>query len=403
MDMDMDMDMNMNHHTSLKTATHPGNAGNRPTYNWNLQTSNHGPETIARPGGYSILLRQESKDTNIPSMINEKDDSSGSSQDCSKLEETPRKRFFKFFNCCANTNVISSTNGSSGRSGSSTSVSLNVLERKSKILSYKRGIWLSKNSIISQYSRMQRLVVEIHACLDNLVRVPVSDEEVESWACLIYESMSAPSRTFHGVQHVFDISHEADDIQKLSAFFHDCIYYTIDGELSPEQSRILDGIIVEKDDIICLTENNLEPNMEMVTTIFGFEKGQKLNPFLGLNEFLSAALSVRCYASVLDSTDLAKIATCIEATIPFRGKDENGLGPMNHLYNRLEKANEMHDLGMSRKTIVESVQRAADLGNRDASNFALADRAVFLSNTWNLLPESNGIIKYFGFRILHMH
>jgi len=44
---------------------------------------------------------------------------------------------------------------------------------------------------------------------------------------------------------------------------------------------------------------------------------------------------------------------------------------------------------MGEGEIIESTQRAADLANRDVANFSTPERAVFLSNTWNLLPESN--------------
>jgi hypothetical protein len=238
---------------------------------------------------------------------------------------------------------------------------------------------------VSDFSRMQRLVMEMTNCILFLDNSMVPHQEVEKWACVVYESMSASSRTFHGVQHVFDISIGADQVQKLAAFFHDCIYYTIDGGLSKAQGEILDGIIVEDgDDSINVTESMMEDNMEMVTDIFGFEKGQKLNPFKGLNEYLSAALAVRCFASFLSSQHLAEITCCIEATIPFREGN-----PMIDLYNRLRKANADYDLQMDEDEIVVAIKRAADFANRDLYNFTLANRAVFLSNTWNLLPESN--------------
>ncbi len=237
---------------------------------------------------------------------------------------------------------------------------------------------------ISDFSRMQRLVMEMKESIFQLENSKPPDEKVEAWACLIYESMSAASRTFHGVQHVFDVSVNCDEIQKLCAFFHDCIYYTIDGGLSKLQNEYLDGIIIEKDETVFLTKFFLEEALEMIICIFGFTKGQTLNPFKGLNEFLSAALAIRCFAPYLSKRYLAEIVTCIEATIPFRGGK-----PMDALYKRLTKANETFDLQMSEDEVERAVQRAADFANRDLLNFTLANRAIFLSNTWNLLPESN--------------
>jgi hypothetical protein len=237
---------------------------------------------------------------------------------------------------------------------------------------------------VSDFSRMQRLVMEMKDGISALENTIPPNQELEKWACVVYESMSASSRTFHGVQHVFDISVEADEVQKLSAYFHDCIYYTIDGGLSERQAQILDGIIVEEGDDIYVTESDLEENMQLVTDIFGFTKGQKLNPFKGLNEYLSAALAIRCFASFLSPRYLAQIAACIEATIPFRAGD-----PMGDLHYRLKRVNVTYNLKLKSDEIMFAVVRAADFANRDLSNFSLDNKAVFLSNTWNLLPESN--------------
>lgn len=239
---------------------------------------------------------------------------------------------------------------------------------------------------------------------------------------MIYESMSAPSRTFHGVQHVFDISVNADPVQTVSAFFHDVVYYSIDGGLSPGQARRLEGIIDEEGgggggggggaakkvsvkrcgssedssssdggggDDEQPTTSTFDPGIALTLDLFGFVPSQTLNPFKGLNEFLSACLAVRCLGGTLELRELAKIVVCIEATIPFRPKDAKGLTAMQHLYQRLRDANVKHSLNLTEDDVVRAVRRAADLANRDVDNFASADRAHFLSNTWNLLPESN--------------
>eukprot|EP00568_Trieres_chinensis_P008591 CAMPEP_0183297686 /NCGR_PEP_ID=MMETSP0160_2-20130417/4908_1 /TAXON_ID=2839 ORGANISM="Odontella Sinensis, Strain Grunow 1884" /NCGR_SAMPLE_ID=MMETSP0160_2 /ASSEMBLY_ACC=CAM_ASM_000250 /LENGTH=442 /DNA_ID=CAMNT_0025459555 /DNA_START=45 /DNA_END=1373 /DNA_ORIENTATION=- len=223
-----------------------------------------------------------------------------------------------------------------------------------------------------------------------------TEEEIEAWACLIFESMSAPSRTFHSVQHVFDISVDADSIQTLSAFFHDVIYYGIDGGLSQEQSKILHGVISVhngEDVFLNYIDTDSDRVLSMCMTLFGFKPGQMLDPFHGLNEFLSAAVALRCLEGTLDLHQLAKIATCIEATIPFRGA-ENGKTATEALHERLKDANTLYGLNLGEEEMVLCIQRAVDLANRDVENFSTPDHSHFLSNTWNLLPESNVNLRF---------
>lgn len=234
---------------------------------------------------------------------------------------------------------------------------------------------------------IQQLVREFKNCLHSL-NTEATDVQLEHWACIIYESMSLPSRSFHSVRHVFDISINAKPIQKLAAFFHDIIYYTIDGGLSPAQNKMIGNLICEDNDKVSIVTGDIDTNTKMVMGIFGFHPGSKLDPFRGLNEFLSAVLAVRCYEEVMAPEHLAVIAACIEATIPFR-KEVDGKTPMDLLFERLSEANQDYDLEMEEDDIVHAVQLSADLGNRDLENFASDDRSAFLSNTWNLLPESN--------------
>ena len=161
---------------------------------------------------------------------------------------------------------------------------------------------------------------ELQTCLQNMGST-VTDEQLERWTCLVYESMSAPSRTFHTVQHVFDISINCNDYQKIAAIFHDVIYYTVDGGLSYDQKKILNGVMSEDQAGKVLLGDltmDSDKHIAMVISIFGFSPGQELHPFHGLNEFLSAAVMVRCLREVLDLPDLARIVTIIDGTIPFR-------------------------------------------------------------------------------------
>ncbi len=51
---------------------------------------------------------------------------------------------------------------------------------------------------VSNHSRLQRLVTEMKDSILILGNNVSSNGDLEDWACLVYESMSAPSRTFHG-------------------------------------------------------------------------------------------------------------------------------------------------------------------------------------------------------------
>ena len=278
-----------------------------------------------------------------------------------------------------------------------------------------------------QGTRLQRLTVGLNTSLHALNASSATNAQLERWSTVIYESMSASSRDFHGVDHIFEVSGggggeeeteqkdsgvevdatvraQRQAVQTISAYFHDTIYYTVDGGLSDEQARLLEGVLMEDhaDGSVYLSSNAYKSDnpadvpMAMLLDIFGFRPDQKLNPFGGLNEFLSAALAVRCLQDVLPLEQLFRIAACIEATIPFR----KPAAPMV-LFNRLMAArnNNRYRLGaLTMSDLVVAVQQAQLLANRDVSNFA-GDVNAFLSNTWTLMPESNQQIRQNTYRI----
>ena len=149
-----------------------------------------------------------------------------------------------------------------------------------------------------------------------------TEERLERWACLIYESMSAPSRTFHRIQHVFDISKDCNEAQTLATLFHDTMYYNIDGGLSAPQNEVLKGIarVEPLESVVILRKLTRESDniIAMVMSILGFYPSQRISPFKGLNEFLSEDLAVCCLEEELNLPELARIAAKIEATTPFR-------------------------------------------------------------------------------------
>jgi hypothetical protein len=247
-----------------------------------------------------------------------------------------------------------------------------------------------------------RLMVRMDACFEKLGVESTADETVrkmESMSILIHESMSISSRNYHSVQHVFDISKHLDDpIAILSALFHDCVYHNIDGGLSDIQKVFLQGVLLveDKEDgppaLKVHPDSTADKLLSLVIQIYGFVPGQELTPMTGLNEFLSAVIAVRELEFLLPLPSLARIACCIEATIPFR-PDIDGKSCSERLYERMLKASSDFSLNMSDNDCVVAVQQAAILSNEDVGNFGSEDQLWFLDNTWSLLPESNEALR----------
>jgi hypothetical protein len=248
----------------------------------------------------------------------------------------------------------------------------------------------SANAVVANKSvTIQRLTSEMSDCLKDL-NYSTDNDLIRNWADLIYGSMVGTSRSFHRVHHVFDISEGLDSIQKLAAYFHDIVYYSIDGGLNQQYHvALLNDTIIEEDGKVYLTSNPLDTDTEMVIDVFGFHHGQILNPYSGMNELLSAIIAIRCCQAVLQPKDLVALAAHIELTIPFRPVDESGRDAPTRLFDRLKGVNDKYKLEMSEDAMVTLVKSAVNLSNCDVGNFASPNHALFLSNTWELFPESN--------------
>eukprot|EP00531_Pseudo-nitzschia_arenysensis_P003772 CAMPEP_0116135368 /NCGR_PEP_ID=MMETSP0329-20121206/11152_1 /TAXON_ID=697910 /ORGANISM="Pseudo-nitzschia arenysensis, Strain B593" /LENGTH=509 /DNA_ID=CAMNT_0003630161 /DNA_START=3 /DNA_END=1532 /DNA_ORIENTATION=+ len=257
--------------------------------------------------------------------------------------------------------------------------------------------------------------------------------KLEEMAVFIYESMSISTRNYHSVQHVFDIINHDDRLENnpiavIAACFHDCIYYHVDGGLTPVQAVLLEGSYAisgqtadedantfnaKREYKFYATENRGNKNqgksmmlLQMVEVIFGYAPGQSIRITNdGLNEFLSAVVAVRMLQDHLPIEILAQIACCIEATIPFRQPDkETGKTHMDRLYENMKEAREIYNLELSDEDLVISVQRACLLSNSDVGNFGTTDRLYFLDNTWSLLPETNESLRNeYVYSVDHFH
>lgn len=226
------------------------------------------------------------------------------------------------------------------------------------------------------------------------IKAEISPGHLQAMTQLIVKAMTGPSRYFHNLDHAFDVAQSGDAIEVLAALFHDVVYVQIDDGISVELAESLAPFIEtlrERLVIRDLEENLADQSFVLVMTIFDVQLGQHLA--LEQNEFLSALIAAKQLESILNKTQLAEIIACIEATIPFRPPTIDGLQPSENLYRKLSSANDRFQLAWDEIALVRAVQRAVRVGNRDVENFADLQAADFLSNTWNLLPESNPCLR----------
>ncbi len=217
-----------------------------------------------------------------------------------------------------------------------------------------------------------------------------SDADLEQWAVLIHASMSGRGRSYHTVEHVFDVNGDADAIGSLAILFHDTVYCEVDGGLPRGlESHLGDALCVDGGHVeLGSFDPQQDPLRALVAQIFGFTPGQAVTFQTGLNELASALLAVRALRSHLSVSELAQVVACIEATIPFRPP-----GIEETLAARLFEADAAHSLGLATPGVHTSVRRAVRVANRDVGNFAYEDAGAFLSHTWEILPEINPTLR----------
>ena len=92
---------------------------------------------------------------------------------------------------------------------------------------------------------------------------------------------------------------------------------------------------------------------------------------------------------IVPEKELLQITICIEATIPFRGKNDRGESYADILKERLRNINKSYNFSMQSVEIEDAIKRAVIFANKDVENFAEKDVGKFLDNTWKLLPETN--------------
>jgi hypothetical protein len=246
------------------------------------------------------------------------------------------------------------------------------------------------------------LATDKQQCLDSLTAsckglgVEASLERLEPIADLIIQSMTGPWRSFHTPDHIFQVGEGGDEIEVISALFHDMVYVQVDQGISVNMARYIAPYIEEQKQQLIIASNpelQNDPLFQLCLITFGFEQGKPLFPMAGQNEFLSALLAAKVLENILPLPIIAQIVACIEATIPFRGPDEKGVSCSDKIFANLNKVNQIFKFSWSENELRGFVERGVRLSNRDVENFASEHAAHFLDNTWNLIPETNHDLK----------
>lgn len=221
----------------------------------------------------------------------------------------------------------------------------------------------------------------------------ISSNEVEKIVKILVQTMAGKWRYFHTLDHIFMVGHSDNPLEVLAALFHDWVYVQVDEKINFNLSHYLTPYIEESNPCVFIIKGNLPPESKpifhVVCSIFGFKPNQVLSANQGQNEFLSALAAAKILESILPISIIARIATIIEATIPFRPKSKDNLTAIQILHQRLQETNQKFNLGLSSQTIKQTMKEAVRLTNRDVSSFASENTFLFLDNTWILLPETN--------------
>lgn len=242
-------------------------------------------------------------------------------------------------------------------------------------------------------------------CLEKLIwaterlNIAVPQPQLDKMTKLLVQTMTGPWRYFHSTEHIFAVGGSTDAIEVIAALFHDIVYVQVDGSVNFNLTYYLAPYIEEdRGQLFVRAPEELpdDPIFMMAATVFNVAPGQVLSPLCGQNEFLSAVVALKVLEPFFPTALLVEIAACIEATIPFRPKTEAGLGPSRLLFQRLHATNEQFNLQLPESEIVQTVKRAVRVANRDVIGFANPSSAVFLSNTWSLLPETNHSLQKSG-------
>ncbi|MBN1147635.1 MAG: hypothetical protein JXA78_10300 [Anaerolineales bacterium] len=243
-------------------------------------------------------------------------------------------------------------------------------------------------------SSLQQLIDILYQVFEALsARLP--DLKLEELAVMLHKNMTLQTRYYHSLDHVLSFHDPENPIQSLAGLFHDIVYYQVDHGLSSEIEQVVGGYIRLQGDEISLVEQSFPDDrlFHLTMDVFGFKPGQELLIHGGLNEFLSALFMNKTLEGLIREPDLLNMSACVEATIPFRGKDERGQTSFQRLASRLRTINKQYHLGLQAAQIDAILRNAVGFANQDVSSFAEQDPARYLDSTWKLLPETNEALR----------
>ena len=212
----------------------------------------------------------------------------------------------------------------------------------------------------------------------------------------IHHAMTGRSRNFHQLDHVLDVGRGLQPIQVIAALYHDVVYFQVDQGFTPAVQEKIKDVLVVRDNRFYVASEPGDAKGRLVRDIFDFPPGLELNVFGGLNEFLSAVVAIHDLGAFLSDLQVAAVAACIRATIPFQGLDSSGKTFPMRIASTLERISTREKWECPPAMIHHIVRQAVEMGNADVANFGDNDLSVFLDNTWKLLPEANPSLHSLG-------
>ena len=226
----------------------------------------------------------------------------------------------------------------------------------------------------------------------------VRQEVLESLTHTIHQAMSLKGRYYHTCEHALTLSDPQNPIQSLAALFHDVVNYPVDQGFSPDVWQGIAsylGPCQEDEAQIRFVEHVPvdDSGFHLVREIFGFSCGQTLFSTSGYNEILSSLVMAKKLEQIVPQKVLLQSICYIEASIPFRPRDENEVGPFEGLADRLGKVARNYHILISEGEIEKTIQGAVTFANQDVENFTACETSLFLDNTWKLLAESNPALR----------
>jgi len=239
-----------------------------------------------------------------------------------------------------------------------------------------------------EYSSIVEVAEILSTSLFKLgVELKQSDAERISW--VLNRAYRTRNRIFHNIDHAIGVGENCSPLGQIAALFHDVVYIQVDRSRIKELRETF-GVFDPKDSLeLTINEDALsDPLARALTVLFGFSLGQKIGPFSGINEFLSAWFAIQTLEPFLSKNQLLHIAACIESTIPFRGEEKNPT-TFERLVSNLYAAAALLNCEMSENEIENAVFDAVRISNNDIRGFGLEEPEEFIQNSWALLYESN--------------